>query len=52
MRQKAVIRLIVAIIVAINAMLTASGKNPIPFDENMATEWLSYAFILNHRHLQ
>lgn len=44
MRQKAIIRLIVAIVVTINAMLTASGKNPIPFDETLATEWLSYAF--------
>lgn len=44
MRQKAIIRLIVAIVVTINAMLTASGKNPIPFDETLATEWLTYAF--------
>lgn len=44
MKQKAIIRLIVALIATINAMLTASGVNPIPFDEALVTEWLSYAF--------
>lgn len=44
MRQKAIIRLIVAIIAAVNAVLTANGINPVPFDETLVTEWLTYAF--------
>lgn len=44
MKQKAIIRLIIAVIATINAILTASGANPIPFDETLATEWLTYAF--------
>lgn len=35
---KAIIRLIVTIILLINAILTAKGVNPIPFDENLFTE--------------
>lgn len=43
-RKRAVIRLIVAALAMLNAILTAAGINPIPFDEALVTEWLSYAF--------
>lgn len=39
----AVTRLAVAIILMANAMLTAKGMNPLPFDESAFTEWLAYA---------
>ena len=39
----AVTRLAVAIILMANTMLTAAGKNPVPFDEAAFTEWLAYA---------
>lgn len=42
--KKAVIRLIVVLVAALNAILTAKGINPIPFDEAAVTEWVSYAF--------
>ena len=42
--KRSVIRLIVVIIAAINAILTAKGINPIPFDEAAVTEWISYGF--------
>lgn len=44
MKQKAIIRLIIAVIATLNAILTASGANPIPFDETAVTEWLTYLF--------
>lgn len=43
-KQKAIIRLVVAAVATVNAMLTALGKNPIPFDETAVTEWLTYLF--------
>jgi len=39
----AFIRLIVTIVFAINAVLTAKGMNPIPFDESVFTELATYA---------
>ena len=44
MKKKAFIRIVVALVGAVNAILTAKGINPIPFDETLVTEWLSYAF--------
>ena len=40
--SKAFIRLAVVAIIAINAVLTAKGMNPIPFDETAFTEWATY----------
>lgn len=37
-KAKAIIRLIVMIVLAVNAALTVAGKNPIPFDESSFTE--------------
>ena len=37
-KAKAIIRLIVMIVLAVNAALTVAGKNPIPFDETTFTE--------------
>lgn len=42
--QNAIIRLVIAALAMINAILTAAGMNPIPFDANLVTEWLTYAF--------
>lgn len=41
-RKEAIIRFLVLAITLANAILTASGKNPIPFDESAVTECLSY----------
>lgn len=41
-KKGAIIRIAVLAITTINAILTASGKNPIPFDESAFTECLSY----------
>lgn len=38
MKAKAITRLIVMAVLAVNAALTLAGKNPIPFDENAITE--------------
>lgn len=38
MRVKAIIRLIVMIVLTVNAGLTIAGINPIPFDESAFTE--------------
>ena len=38
MRVKAIIRLIVMIVLTVNAGLTLAGINPIPFDESAFTE--------------
>lgn len=43
-KKRAITRLIVAAIAMLNAILTAAGVNPIPFDETLVTEWISYAF--------
>lgn len=40
--SQAFIRLIVTIVLMINAALTAKGLNPIPFDETLVTECLTY----------
>ena len=42
--KKAFIRLAVTVFATVNAILTAKGSNPIPLDESLLTEWLSYAF--------
>ena len=41
-KKGAIIRIAVLAITTINAILPASGKNPIPFDESAFTECLSY----------
>jgi len=41
-KKGAIIRIAVLVITTVNAVLTASGKNPIPFDENAFTECLAY----------
>ena len=41
-KNGAIIRIAVLAITTINAILTDSGKNPIPFDESAFTECLSY----------
>lgn len=41
-RIKAVIRLVSTIVLTVNALLTASGINPIPFDETLFTEVTTY----------
>lgn len=38
MKTKAIIRLIVMIVLTVNAGLTLAGLNPIPFDESAFTE--------------
>ena len=45
-KKKAITRLIVAAIAMFNAILTAAGVNPIPLDETLVTELISYAFDL------
>lgn len=40
-RIKSVARLIVTAVLFVNMALTLAGKNPIPFDETAATEWLT-----------
>lgn len=37
-KVKAMIRLLVMVVLAVNAALTVAGKNPIPFDETTFTE--------------
>lgn len=39
---QAFIRLAVTVVLMINAALTAKGMNPIPFDETLVTECLTY----------
>ena len=41
-RVKAFIRIVALFIAAINAVLTAKGINPIPFDENLVAEVACY----------
>lgn len=41
-KVKAIANIIIAAVLFLNAILTASGKNPIPFDESAITEALSY----------
>lgn len=41
-KAKAIIRLLVQVILMINMILTAAGKNPIPIDESQLTEFLTY----------
>lgn len=41
-KKGAIIRIAVLAITLANAILTAAGKNPIPFDETAFTECLSY----------
>lgn len=40
--QNAIIRLLIGVIILVNAFLTARGINPIPFDENLFTEGATY----------
>lgn len=42
MRAKAITRIIVTAVLTLNALLTASGRNPIPFDENAFGEFVAY----------
>lgn len=39
----AIARLAVMAVLVLNMVLTAAGRNPVPFDETAATEWLAYA---------
>lgn len=41
-RTKAIINLAIAAVVLINAILTASGRNPVPINENAIAEFISY----------
>ena len=41
-KKGAIIRIAILAITLANAILTAAGKNPIPFDETAFTECLSY----------
>ena len=41
-KKGAIIRIAVLVITTTNAILTAIGKNPIPFDETSFTECLAY----------
>ena len=41
-RVMAIIRIVALFVTAFNAILTASGKNPIPFDESALGEAVSY----------
>lgn len=41
-RILAVVRIIALFVTAINALLTAKGINPIPFDENLVAETACY----------
>lgn len=41
-KSKAIANVIIAGLLLLNAILTASGKNPLPFDEYAITETLSY----------
>lgn len=40
-KTKAIVRLIVEAVVFVNMVLTLMGRNPIPFDANTLTEWLT-----------
>ena len=42
-KVKAIIRLLVQVILMINMMLMLAGKNPIPFNESVVTEFLTTA---------
>lgn len=44
MKEKAIIRIIVTAVGFINAVLVAKGISPIPFDEALVTEVISYLF--------
>lgn len=44
MTIQALVRLLVTIVLFINALLTAKGINPLPFDENEVTEFLTMLF--------
>lgn len=41
-RTKAIVRLLAVVVTWLNAILTAKGINPIPFDEGMAAEIIGY----------
>ena len=41
-KKGAIIRILVLAITTTNAILTAMGKNPIPFDETSFTECIAY----------
>lgn len=42
-RKEAIIRGVVLAVTLINSILTASGKNPLPFDESAFNEFVAYA---------
>lgn len=41
-RAKALTNLVIAVVLLLNAILTAMGKNPLPFDETETTEMIAY----------
>lgn len=41
-RTKAIINIVIAFLVLINALLTASGRNPLPVNESAVAEFISY----------
>lgn len=41
-RTKAIVRLLAVVVTWLNAILTAKGINPIPFDEGMVAEIIGY----------
>lgn len=42
-RTRAIVRLLAVVVTWVNAILTAKGMNPIPFDEGHAAEMVGYA---------
>lgn len=42
--KEAITRLVIAVILLVNAVLTAKGYNPIPFNENAVTEAITQLF--------
>ena len=43
-KEKAIIRIIVTVVACVNAVLVAKGITPIPFNEALVTEVVSYIF--------
>lgn len=44
MRAKAITRIIISLVALINAVLIAKGISPMPFNEELVTEIISYLF--------
>ena len=45
-RISAIVTVVVQMFFVINAILTAAGRNPIPFDETAVTETLTYIITI------